>query len=222
MKKEWTVKLGLLALILTLVTTSLVSGTFAKYTSQVSGTDTARVAKFEFDVKEGDTELEDNTVLDIFGLTDETAVDQNGEKLVAPGTKGDFELYVENKSEVDVKAVFELNETNNSNIPIYYTLEENPQRYSNVLTGAYDDNGTPDYEEDDAIYKDLDALKALLKIDRLDYVDKVPDAKTTYEKTIKWFWAYEDGRDASDTTLGLNGTATVTLAITCTVTQLDD
>lgn len=46
MKKGLVSKLGGAALVLTLVTASLVGGTFAKYTKTISGTATATVAKF--------------------------------------------------------------------------------------------------------------------------------------------------------------------------------
>lgn len=46
MKKNLVFRLGLLALVLTLVTMPLVSGTYAKYVTQEVGTAQARVAKW--------------------------------------------------------------------------------------------------------------------------------------------------------------------------------
>lgn len=50
MKKSIFSKVGAAAMVLTLVTASLVGGTFAKYTSTVSGTATAAVANWKFQV----------------------------------------------------------------------------------------------------------------------------------------------------------------------------
>ena len=44
--------LGTSVLVLSLITSSLVGGTFAKYTSTVAGSDSAQVAKFDFTVKD--------------------------------------------------------------------------------------------------------------------------------------------------------------------------
>ena len=53
MKKNRILKLGLLALTLTLVTASLVSGTFAKYITTASGTGAVSVAKWHATVSDG-------------------------------------------------------------------------------------------------------------------------------------------------------------------------
>lgn len=217
MKKEWTVKLGLLALILTLVTTSLVSGTFAKYTSFVEASDTARVAKFEFDV-EG---FKDETI-NLFDTTDDTGI--KGADLIAPGTSGSFNLVVTNKSEVAVKAEFDIDETNGSEgkrVPIFYTLESlqtspGTQRYSSVITG---DNYLP-LESDVG-----NSLESALLINRLDFAAN--DYNPTEQKTVYWYWAYEEpddkDRDTSDTALGESTEdIEVILKIICTVTQLDE
>ncbi|MDD4565910.1 MAG: hypothetical protein PHE79_10620, partial [Eubacteriales bacterium] len=68
MKKNWIARIGFLALVLTLVTASLVSGTFAKYTTAVSGKDTVRVAKFDVAVGDGATTFTTGTAIDIFTM----------------------------------------------------------------------------------------------------------------------------------------------------------
>ncbi|MFR0985955.1 MAG: hypothetical protein ACLSFZ_04975 [Frisingicoccus sp.] len=45
MKKNRMMRLASSLLVLTLLTTCVISGTFAKYTTQAGGSDTARVAK---------------------------------------------------------------------------------------------------------------------------------------------------------------------------------
>lgn len=92
-EKKNTARAGALLLAAALVTTVLTSGTLAKYTETVDGTDTARVSLFDFtaeQVEEGTQELtKTGSTIDIFGTSaDDTGVfgedDTNGEKLVAP------------------------------------------------------------------------------------------------------------------------------------------
>lgn len=101
MKKNKLMRFASLLLIFTLISCVAVGGTFAKYTTEGSGEDNARVAKWGIVIAtEGDgvfAEKYDDTV--------ETSV--TGQKLVAPGTKGtEFKATVSGKPEVD--ALFKL------------------------------------------------------------------------------------------------------------------
>lgn len=58
MEKNRMMRLASALLILTLLTTCMISGTFAKYTTQATGEDTARVAKWGVTV---------NVTSDLFG-----------------------------------------------------------------------------------------------------------------------------------------------------------
>lgn len=118
-KSRVLMSLGTSVLVLSLITSSLVGGTFAKYTSTVAGNDTARVAKFDFDVKSGtDALTKTGTAIDLFATVNDTGVfagadgkNVNTEKLVAPGVEGSFGLIVTNRSEVAVKANLTITET---------------------------------------------------------------------------------------------------------------
>lgn len=88
MKKNRVLKFAALVLVLTLVTSSLVSGTYAKYTTSVTGTDTVTVAKWvanfdETGAASGDFDF------DFFETFGDTGVDGD---LLAPGTSGSFDL----------------------------------------------------------------------------------------------------------------------------------
>ena len=216
MKKNWIARIGFLALVLTLVTASLVSGTFAKYTTAVSGKDTVRVAKFDVAVGDGATTFTTGTAIDIFTMAADTGVAEI-EGIIAPGTTGDFGIEIENKSEVKVSAALAFEETNTNNVPIYYVY--NTQRYSSVLTGTYtgDNNGT---------YKTLAGLAADMVATpiKLDVSGGTVDEATL---ALDWYWAFNTAgtgqTDVSDTTLGKAATAPeVTLNITVTATQLDE
>ncbi|MDD4565831.1 MAG: hypothetical protein PHE79_10205, partial [Eubacteriales bacterium] len=196
-----------------------VSGTFAKYTTAVSGKDTVRVAKFDVAVGDGATTFTTGTAIDIFTMAADTGVSSvtaDGKKIIAPGTTGDFTIEIENKSEVAVGIDLTLSETNAGNVPIYYVYDG--KRYSSKLTGAYtgDDAGS---------YANLAALEAAIATDLEIPATANGVAAAPYEAELDWFWAFESAgagqTDVSDTTLGTAGTAEVTLTITVTATQLD-
>ena len=92
MKKNRILKIGLLALALTLVTASLVSGTFAKYVTEASGTGTVTVAKWDVQLGQGDA-ADGVIALADFNLTDTSTGNGNVKAdRVAPGTTGSFKL----------------------------------------------------------------------------------------------------------------------------------
>ncbi len=112
MKKNKAMRAAGVLVIATLLTTCLTAGTFAKYTTTDSATDSARVAKFGVTVvangslygsayaaNHADTPVvADNTV---------TVKASNGDNVVAPGTKNDSGIgfAVNGKPEVDVKVI---------------------------------------------------------------------------------------------------------------------
>lgn len=121
MKDNKLVKVFLIALLIVMVGLILVSGTYAKYTTKFTGSDTATVAKFK---------VSSNTTAETFDLfktakeVDGTTADvdvANGK--VAPGTGGKFDIQLTNDSEVKVHYTLDLKETNTSNIPIEYSLD---------------------------------------------------------------------------------------------------
>lgn len=222
MKKNLPAKLLVLAVMATLITTTLVSGTFAKYVKEVTGSDTVRVAKFAFDLKKGATKFADQSAtatqtIDVFSTTDtglyNSGVGDDGKKIIAPGTTGSFELKVDNLSEVAVAVSFALAETNTNKIPVYYTIGSDTQRYSAALTDTYT-GGT---------YKDIDALaSALSGFNLAASSGTLAESDST---KLNWTWAFETAgtgqTDSIDTALGVTGTAEILLGITTTVTQLD-
>ena len=139
-EKKNTARAGALLLAAALVTTVLTSGTLAKYTETVDGTDTARVSLFDFtaeQVEEGTQELtKTGSTIDIFGTSaDDTGVfgedDTNGEKLVAPGMEGYVQFKFTNKSEVAVKVDFDtLGYENANHLPLIYYF--NGRYYSDL------------------------------------------------------------------------------------------
>lgn len=208
MKKNKLMRLASALLVLTLLSTCAISGTFAKYTSSANGTSTATVAKWSFKVSgteiavTGDAKTVDfklfDTINDTGNTADETDVVDNK---IAPGTSGSFALKVQNTSEVTAEYTIVLAETNESNIPLQYSL-----------------TGTDNWVDSIAALNTQLAGKNLTS----------GAAETSH--TIYWRWAFEGTgahagqTDTTDTKLGIDaqGTApTVTITATVTATQVD-
>ena len=86
MKKNKMMRAASGLLIATLLTTSVIAGTFAKYTTSADGTDTARVAKWGVKITaNGDTFAEEYTN----SSSAKTVVSSaKGTDVIAPGTSG--------------------------------------------------------------------------------------------------------------------------------------
>ncbi len=195
MKKNKAMRVASAMLVAALLTTCVISGTFAKYTSSASGTDTATVAKWSFKVNAEQIAKSGDEATVKFNLFD-TIKDEDGTKetdviadKIAPGTSGSFAITLSNDSEVNAKYTIALNETNDSNVPIQYSL-------------------------DGATYGTLASLATALT----DQSIEMTSGSET--KTIYWKWAY----DGEDTSLGIAAQTTaptVTVNAKITATQVN-
>ncbi len=214
MKKNRTTRLAILLLALTMVVLILVSGTYAKYTSSATGTDTIAVAKW--DIKLNNTQIATgspvtatinlfDTILDTKDGAEETDVDETQtNKLIAPGTTGSFALALVNDSEVNATYDVNLSISNTSNIPLEFSTDggttwEPTISDANVTGKAIAMNGG------------------------------------TSTTTVQWRWAYQvqdtgsnpatyATRDGVDTALGIAARTTrpeVTVTVEVVATQVD-
>ena len=195
MKKNKMMRLASGLLVAVLLTTCAISSTFAKYTSEVSGSDAARVAKFTvdstadeiniFDVsKIYDTNADDNYSV----KADDTDV-TNGttDGIIAPGTWGEFTYSVSDDSEVTVNYAIDYT-VNEAGVPLVWSVD-----------------GGANWTDDLA-----------------DVAATVLSGST--DITVMWKWVFEDGTtatDEADTALGVAGTAAPTVGIKVTFTQVD-
>lgn len=195
MKKNKLMRLASVLLVAVLLTTSVISGTFAKYVSTSNGSDSARVAKW--DIKLEDAAIANtftfdlfNTVKDSDGTNPEGDIATNDGTIIAPGTSGSFEINLKNDSEVNAKYAIAYTVTNANNIPVEYKIG----------TGTWT--------------SDLTTLNAT------DVDINMGDSAAV---TVEWRWAYfvDNAKDDADTALGLDGTATITVTADVTVTQVD-
>lgn len=107
MKKNKMMRIASVLLVAVLLSTCVISGTFAKYTSEFTGTSTAKIAKWDVKVANATNTFTFNlcdTVLDTNGGAAERDVaTAEGSTIIAPGTKGQFKIAVTNSSEVNAE-----------------------------------------------------------------------------------------------------------------------
>ena len=113
MKKNRMMRLASVLLIMTLLSTSVISGTFAKYTTTGSASDGARVAKWgvNFDIEGGPLFSQDYATDDTVNFSSMTLSvnSENTDNVVAPGTEGKAVTFrITGKPEVSYKVDYEL------------------------------------------------------------------------------------------------------------------
>lgn len=225
MKKTKFMRAALLLLVLTLITSCFVGGTFAKYTTKAEGTDTARVATWGFN------DTGSVTLNDLF----KTAYDKNvtgKADVIAPGTTNSAEFafkFSGQEAAPEVAYTFEVSTTgsecaddiqNNTNIKWYLDDSIVPAT-DTAAAGTWG-----------ALIAAIEALDGN-KTDNIYGPNTLPDAFNATganKHTVGWEWAFEtatgDGQptaqDATDTDLGNKPALDkVKLVITITATQVD-
>ena len=218
MKKNIMMRLSAILLVAVLLTTCVISGTWAKYVETGSSSDEARVAKWGVEIT---AETPDDNEYQATALTaNETAVTLVADtKVLAPGTGVKFaSINITGTPEVAVKVTYTATLTFSDNwkvddvdyMPLVFVI-----------------NGT-EYED-----TTMAGLKAKVEEAIEDYTkeyeaDTDLSSKSAEELTVSCYWAYsvDAATDTKDTVLGdlaAGGNApTVSLTINCTVTQLDE
>ena len=210
-------RIAAVMLMLCLVTTCAISGTFAKYTTEVAGDDTARVAYWGFNGTNADLV----TIKSLFAESYNTGKVNTanvGEKIIAPGTgnKATFVFnYVDSNfgaAAPEVAYTLTIDASASSIDPL---IEAN----NNIKWAVYE-QGTDENLIAWGTFADMiDAIEALDDDESFDANELAPIANTTY--VIAWNWAFEgpDG-NAEDTALGNSVDALeVVVSIKITATQ---
>lgn len=244
MKKNQMCRLASVLLILVLLTTSIVGSTFAKYTTEGSASDTARVAKWGVEVtatgtafaKEYDTDDTNAKATITKSVITATGTGVDDKKLVAPGTSGDLlTASIIGKPEVAVKvktaATLNLEGWNipaagGSGTEVYCPI---------VITidgAAYKMGATEDTANH--VYATIATFEAavesaLTKNDTEAANQFAPntDLATAYNHTVTWAWPFDAATgtyqtDEKDTALGKQTPApTIEFSYTATVTQIN-
>ena len=183
-----------------------VSGTYAKYTSELTGSDKARVAKWG---------VGENISLNLFKDSYDNTVNGSGTKVVAPGTTGEYTFTITNGKAPEVDYTIELTVTKatddtNGRVRFWVGSESSYEQASNKFENI---QGLKTYLE--SLDETIGTIKAGSNI-----------ASKFGEYTIHWEWVFDDeSHDADDTTLG-NAAANddeknVELEIKIVATQVD-
>lgn len=249
-KDNWTMRAAVLMFALVLITSSFVGGTFAKYVTEGSGTDHARVAKFGVTIEANDdTAFKTTYAKDDNSVTGATIINSvvsgNTDKVLAPGTKedGTVTFKITGKPEVAVNVSMDL-----KNISEIF-----------LKAGTYDDlTGT---EHTGKFNLATDYYPVVFDLYRGDATTPAKSGKLTEIKTylntfsknypagtnlsaelgefkLSWHWDFDGAstNDKADTLLGAFGTGytpsptltlntdyqtSVAFTIEATVTQID-
>ena len=235
-KKNWTLRAAVLMLALVLITSCFVGGTFAKYVTGKSGTDSARVAKFGVtvtangDVFAKEYATDDQTVV---GTIAKSVI--STDKVVAPGTEsnGDFvAATVTGTPEVAVRVSYKLDA---ASLQLENWKDGDGKFYCPLVFKVKTTNGNTVISGMD--FQTAEAMKAALVNAVAAYTkDYAPgtdlSGKAAETLTISWEWPFETGADGDkpannvkDTFLGdeaaAGRAATVSLTLATTVTQID-
>ena len=220
MKKNKMMRVASALMVATLLTTSVISGTFAKYVTSGNASDTARVAKFGVTVTgTGETFAKEYAKNDNnFTIAANTVV--STEDVVAPGTSGSMAAFtITGTPEVAVRVAF----TGTLDLGAKWVY---PDRifYCPI-----------EIKVGDTTFKGTDYTTAELFENAVN--DKIATYTKDYEAgtnlstigadapAISWKWAFEGKNDVKDTYLGdqeaAGNAATISLDVAVTVTQID-
>lgn len=200
--KKGIIALAAFAVIATLASTALVSGTLAKYTGTMTGTGTAKVAKFDFEVNDKKFANDDQSQESFtFSLYDSLSgypsyfTTDNATELIAPGTKGQFEINVKNTSEVPVNSYLDFT-VSGAEVPLNF-------KYNNA---------TILLNEDRTYTRDKNATTNATPVGI--------GASQTITVSWEWPWTSDNNNaDETDTTLGY-AAEDITINATVTVNQV--
>ena len=193
-KKKNSNKIMLGAAILVAVVFMGLGVTYARYTTSTSGTSSARVAKFAFDLNgaHASVQAQSLNIDDLFNYTynNGSVVGASNAKVVAPGTSGYIEVLLQNQGEVVLIPDWTITETNASNVPLQYQISSS----TTPVAANWSSAGS------------LTATENTVAI----------GGQQKYY--LHWRWN-PSSTDAADTALGVSGTATVSIRVDCIVSQ---
>ena len=227
-----------------LLTTCVISGTFAKYVTEDSANDSARVAKWG--VKVAVDGLDGNTINDDLGFF-KTAYAKKAEanheiattvaadvEVVAPGTAGEgFAAMIAGQPEVAVNVAIEADlKLENWMVESTYYCPIEITVGSTTLKGtAYNNAEAFEAAVEAAIIKALITDATVIVDGSVSKSNKNYNPNESFGATdavdlkVSWAWGFDGNDDAKDTALGdaaaAGNAATIEFSLKVTVTQLD-
>lgn len=221
MKKNKIMRWASALLVLTLLTTCAISGTFAKYVTSTTGNDRARVAYWGFDEQA-------HIDIDLFDTEYANVRSQTGDNVMAPGT------------EHDTFVSFHYNDVNGFTAPeVAYTFTIDVETEGNYAELDANPNFYWTLERYDGVVETYDTLAQL--VTAMNYLSGDKSGTGTYPANglpqtydqardgfyVGWVWKYEDAenlvaQDMRDTAMGNAAHLdSVSLTLTITAEQID-
>ncbi len=228
-RKNWTMRAAVLMLALVLITSCFVGGTFAKYVTGESGSDTARVAKFGVNITANGTTFAKEYKTDdpeVSGTITKSVISSTDENLVAPGTKGEMvKMQLSGKPEVAVNVKYTANKIKLTG----WTLADD-SFYCPLVFKV--NNDTIDGKDYTSATELENAIKTAIEGYSKNYAPNQDLTKVKNDSlAFSWEWPFSTtnddntNNDAKDTYLGDqaadNNASTVAIEIATTVTQID-
>lgn len=213
-KNKNTFRVAALLLVACLISSVMLSGTFAKYTSEFAGEDTALVAKWNLTMSDGtnlyDTaKLNNPTTLDLFthAYNDNILSTAGTQKIIAPGVSGNFVLDLTNNSDVAADIEFAITKPNpetDAAVPMEFSIGKD-----------FHDVGATILQGHAALQEALNNLNTAPESDGLIRlaaveVDEEEEEEIVDSETITVYWRWPFGTsdlvdhetNVADTTLG--------------------
>jgi len=220
-------RIAAVMLMLCLVTTCAISGTFAKYTTEGTATDTARVAKWGVVITApadatANTTFTTNYESDDADYTADTVI--GAADVVAPGTDGTLATpTISGTPEVAVRVTLDATLTltgwtvnSTEYCPLVFTVGGTTYK---IGTEAGDSSDIAD------LIADVEAAIEAYSQDYAANTDLSDDVQDNIP-AVTWAWAFETtGNNANDTALGdaaaAGNAATIEFSIKVTISQID-
>lgn len=208
-KNNKTLRVAAVLAVGALLSTCLVSGTFAKYVTSGGSSDVARVAKFGVEVTGQKTMFSEK-----YG--ENVVSSETGKKVVAPGTEGTL-----NANDISGTPEVTVRVDNAATVTLTGWADENGEYYCplEVTVG----NGTP---IKGSTYGSITDFKKAIEdaVAATSNTYKPGKAITSAGTNVSWKWDFDGNEDVKDTYLGKqateNNASTIAVGVATTVTQV--
>lgn len=229
MRKNKMMRAASVLLVAVMLTTCVISGTFAKYTTSATGNDTARVARWGF----GTTQVQfDNLFSSTYkyvNTSGNSVSSSNNDSVIAPGTSGSarfqFKL-ADNSKKPEVAYNFTVSTSGSS---IDETIKSNNNiKWALTTSDTAPTSGDNEWGNWDALIAEIQNLAGTSATQETNCKTAKYEAGNTPDMVnntycVHWMWDFGDDSSVSgDNAMGNATTlAEVTLKITITATQID-
>lgn len=223
MKKNVMMRVASVMMVLVLMTSSVISGTFAKYVTEATGSDAARVAKWGVQLRVGGGSFSDTYATDdATTFTGKVSVDsEDGADVVAPGTKDDGsaafsitgtpevatkidviiddnfkDVYLKAGTYTDFTKVIGYTE-DEAKLPLYSTFKLDKDYYPIVYTLTQTKSATPG-KVMVPVSGNLNTIKKALAAYTATAA-YAPNTTLDAEFKLSWKWAFDGAQNLNDT-----------------------